>query len=77
MEHAISLNDYIITSCHCRGYTWLRGASIKSILAELMGRVGDVSKGKGGSMHMFAHNFYGGNGVVSTQAPLDAGIAFS
>ncbi|CAO0798141.1 unnamed protein product [Mucor circinelloides] len=77
MEHAITPDDHIITSYRCHGYTWLRGASIKSILAELMGRADGVSKGKGGSMHMFAHNFYGGNGIVGAQVSLGAGIAFS
>ncbi|KAI7897983.1 dehydrogenase E1 component-domain-containing protein [Cokeromyces recurvatus] len=77
IEHAITPNDHVITSYRCHGYTFLRGASVKSILAELMGRSAGVSKGKGGSMHMFAHNFYGGNGIVGAQVPLGAGIAFA
>ncbi|KAI9480704.1 MAG: dehydrogenase E1 component-domain-containing protein [Benjaminiella poitrasii] len=77
IEHAITPNDHIITSYRCHGYTFLRGASVKSILAELMGRSAGVSKGKGGSMHMFTNNFYGGNGIVGAQVPLGAGVAFA
>lgn len=77
MEHAITPEDNIITAYRCHGYAWLRGASIKAVLAELMGRADGVSKGKGGSMHMFAHNFYGGNGIVGAQVPIGAGIALT
>ncbi|CAO3618451.1 unnamed protein product [Cunninghamella echinulata] len=77
MEAAIDDGDHIITAYRCHGFTYVRGGSIKSILAELMGREAGISKGKGGSMHMFAHNFYGGNGIVGAQVPLGAGVAFA
>ncbi|ORE01721.1 hypothetical protein BCV72DRAFT_339216 [Rhizopus microsporus var. microsporus] len=77
MEAAITKNDHVITAYRCHGFTYLRGASVESILAELMGRHTGVSKGKGGSMHMFATSFYGGNGIVGAQVPLGAGVAFS
>ncbi|CAO3669463.1 unnamed protein product [Rhizopus stolonifer] len=77
MESAITHNDYIITAYRCHGFTYLRGGTVESILAELMGRSTGISKGKGGSMHMFSPSFYGGNGIVGAQVPLGAGIAFS
>ncbi|KAG1448024.1 hypothetical protein G6F56_009068 [Rhizopus delemar] len=77
MEAAITKSDHIITAYRCHGFTYLRGGSIESILAELMGRSTGISMGKGGSMHMFAESFYGGNGIVGAQVPLGAGVAFS
>jgi pyruvate dehydrogenase E1 component alpha subunit len=67
MEAAITNTDHVITAYRCHGFTYLRGGSIESILAELMGRSTGISKGKGGSMHMFAESFYGGNGIVGAQ----------
>ncbi|KAI8142115.1 dehydrogenase E1 component-domain-containing protein [Fennellomyces sp. T-0311] len=77
MEAALSHDDNIITAYRCHGFTYVRGGSIKSILAELMGKYEGISKGKGGSMHMFSPSFYGGNGIVGAQVPLGAGIAFA
>ncbi|KAJ1815547.1 alpha subunit of pyruvate dehydrogenase [Coemansia sp. S610] len=77
IEAAITKEDAIITAYRCHGFTYMRGASPVGILAELMGRKEGVSKGKGGSMHMYAPNFYGGNGIVGAQVPLGAGIAFA
>lgn len=70
MEAAITKSDHIITAYRCHGFTYLRGGSIESILAELMGRSTGISMGKGGSMHMFAESFYGGNGIVGAQVSL-------
>ncbi|KAJ1943400.1 alpha subunit of pyruvate dehydrogenase [Linderina macrospora] len=77
IEQALTKDDAIITAYRCHGFTYMRGAEPVAILAELMGRKGGVSQGKGGSMHMYAHNFYGGNGIVGAQVPLGAGIAFA
>ncbi|KAI8086161.1 dehydrogenase E1 component-domain-containing protein [Halteromyces radiatus] len=77
MESAITHDDHVITAYRCHGFTYVRGGSVKSILGELMGREAGISKGKGGSMHMFAPQFYGGNGIVGAQVPLGAGIAFA
>ncbi|KAJ1662032.1 alpha subunit of pyruvate dehydrogenase [Coemansia sp. RSA 1813] len=77
VEGALTKEDAIITAYRCHGFTYMRGGSPVGILAELMGRRDGVSKGKGGSMHMYAPNFYGGNGIVGAQVPLGAGIAFA
>ena len=77
MDAALDPDDSIITSYRCHGFTMLRGQSPTSIIAELMGKKTGCSFGKGGSMHMFGHEFYGGNGIVGAQVPLGAGIAFA
>lgn len=77
MEAALTKEDAIITAYRCHGFTFTRGQSIQAILSELLGRRDGVSKGKGGSMHMFGQQFYGGNGIVGAQVPVGAGIAFA
>lgn len=77
LENAITKKDTVITSYRCHGISYTRGDSVRSILAELMGRRTGVSRGKGGSMHMYGPNFYGGNGIVGAQVPLGAGLAFA
>jgi pyruvate dehydrogenase E1 component alpha subunit len=55
------------------------GIDPKLIMAELTGRAAGISKGKGGSMHMFSveHGFYGGHGIVGAQVSLGAGLGFA
>ncbi|KAF9200707.1 alpha subunit of pyruvate dehydrogenase [Haplosporangium sp. Z 27] len=77
IEAALAPEDKLITAYRAHGFTHMRGGSVKSIIAELFGRKDGISKGKGGSMHMFTKNYYGGNGIVGAQVPLGTGIAFS
>jgi len=69
--------DTIITSYRAHGFTYVMGQPVLGVLGELTGRVSGCVRGKGGSMHMYAPNFYGGNGIVGAQVPLGAGIAFA
>lgn len=77
MEAGLLPGDSVITSYRAHGWTYTRGAKPRAILAELFGREMGCAQGKGGSMHMFAPEFYGGNGIVGAQVPLGAGIAFA
>ncbi|KAJ5126120.1 Pyruvate dehydrogenase E1 component subunit alpha [Penicillium atrosanguineum] len=77
IEHAINRQDKVITSYRCHGFALMRGGTVKSIIGELLGRREGIAYGKGGSMHMFAENFYGGNGIVGAQVPVGAGLAFA
>jgi len=76
MKAGIRSQDSIITSYRAHGFTYVMGVAVQQILAELTGKKSGVVRGKGGSMHMYAKNFYGGNGIVGAQVPLGAGIAF-
>merc|ERR1711962_599493 len=69
--------DTVITSYRAHGFTYVMGIPVLGVLGELGGKKCGVVRGKGGSMHMYAKNFYGGNGIVGAQVPLGAGIAFA
>jgi len=79
LQHAVEPGDSVITGYRCHAHMLAAGADPKSVMAELTGRSGGVSKGKGGSMHMFTPQggFYGGHGIVGAQAPLGAGFGFA
>jgi TPP-dependent pyruvate/acetoin dehydrogenase alpha subunit len=77
IEHAINREDKLITAYRCHGFALMRGGTVKSIIGELLGRREGIAYGKGGSMHMFTNNFYGGNGIVGAQVPVGAGLAFA
>jgi pyruvate dehydrogenase E1 component alpha subunit len=79
MQATITDSDSVITSYRDHGHMLACGMDPKGVMAELTGRRGGYSKGKGGSMHMFSKekNFYGGHGIVGAQVPLGTGIAFA
>jgi pyruvate dehydrogenase E1 component alpha subunit len=71
--------DSVITGYRDHGHMLAYGIDPRVIMAELTGRHAGISKGKGGSMHMFSveHKFYGGHGIVGAQVSLGAGLAFA
>ena len=71
--------DYLISTYRSHGHALSRGADPSKVMAELFGREEGVSKGRGGSMHMFdlEHRFMGGYGIVGGNLPLSAGMALS
>ena len=79
MMATASSNDSVITSYRDHGHMLACDMDPKGVMAELTGRRGGYSKGKGGSMHMFSRdkNFYGGHGIVGAQIPLGTGLAFA
>ena len=79
MEAATKEGDKRITSYRDHGHMLACGMDARGVMAELTGRSGGYSKGKGGSMHMFSRekHFYGGHGIVAAQVPLGAGLAFA
>jgi len=79
LEAAAEEGDKRITSYRDHGHMLACGMDPNGVMAELTGREGGYSKGKGGSMHMFSKekHFYGGHGIVAAQVPLGAGLAFA
>ena len=79
LEATTKEGDKRITSYRDHGHMLACGMDPKGVMAELTGRIGGYSKGKGGSMHMFSKekHFYGGHGIVGAQVPLGAGLAFA
>ena len=72
-------HDSVITGYRDHGHMLAYGIDPRVIMAELTGRAAGISRGKGGSMHMFStdHKFYGGHGIVGAQVPLGTGLAFA
>lgn len=79
MQMALKKGDEVITGYRDHGHMLACGMDPKGVMAELTGRRGGYSKGKGGSMHMFSlkENFYGGHGIVGAQVSLGTGLAFA
>ncbi len=79
LEAGTKEGDQRVTSYRDHGHMLACGMDPKGVMAELTGREGGYSGGKGGSMHMFSKEkeFYGGNGIVAAQVPIGAGLAFA
>ncbi|MTI45744.1 pyruvate dehydrogenase E1 component alpha subunit [Roseibium hamelinense] len=79
MQMAKVDGDQMITAYRDHGHMLAMGLDPKGVMAELTGRRGGLSKGKGGSMHMFSKekDFYGGHGIVGAQVSLGTGLGFA
>ena len=79
LEAAAAEGDKRVTSYRDHGHMIACGMDAAGVMAELTGREGGYSKGKGGSMHMFSKekHFYGGHGIVGAQVPIGAGLALA
>jgi pyruvate dehydrogenase E1 component alpha subunit len=79
MQLTLTPGDQVITGYRDHGHMLACGMDPKGVMAELTGRRGGYSKGKGGSMHMFSveKGFFGGHGIVGAQVSLGTGIAFA
>ena len=79
MQANLVEGDSVITSYRDHGHMLACGMDPKGVMAELTGKRGGYSGGKGGSMHMFSKekNFYGGHGIVGAAVPIGAGLAFA
>jgi pyruvate dehydrogenase E1 component alpha subunit len=79
LQSVAEKGDSVITSYRDHGHMLATGMDPKGVMAELTGRAGGYSKGKGGSMHMFSKekNFFGGHGIVAAQVPIGTGLAFA
>ncbi|MDB5659387.1 MAG: pdhA [Cypionkella sp.] len=79
LEACTKEGDKRVTSYRDHGHMLACGMEANGVMAELTGREGGYSRGKGGSMHMFSRekHFYGGHGIVGAQVPIGAGLAFA
>ena len=79
LQSASEPGDTVVTSYRDHGHMLACGMAADGVMAELTGRAGGYSRGKGGSMHMFSREkkFFGGHGIVGAQVPIGVGLAFS
>jgi len=79
VQAAMIEGDQVITGYRDHGHMLACGMDPAGVMAELTGRAGGLSGGKGGSMHMFSRekNFFGGHGIVGAQVPIGTGLAFA
>jgi pyruvate dehydrogenase E1 component alpha subunit len=79
VQAALEEGDAVVTSYRDHGHMLACGMDPRGVMAELTGRSGGYSRGKGGSMHMFSREkkFFGGHGIVGAQVPIGTGIGFA
>ncbi|MCW5723489.1 MAG: pyruvate dehydrogenase (acetyl-transferring) E1 component subunit alpha [Maricaulaceae bacterium] len=79
VQAALEDGDQVITGYRDHGHMLACGMTANGVMAELTGRIGGYSRGKGGSMHMFSREkqFFGGHGIVGAQVPIGTGLAFA
>jgi pyruvate dehydrogenase E1 component alpha subunit len=79
IQSAAGPMDSVITTYRDHGHMLACGMEARGVMAELTGRIGGYSRGKGGSMHMFSleKRFFGGHGIVGASVPLGTGLAFA
>ena len=79
IQEALDAEDSWVTSYRCHVLSLMRGGSVSGVIGELFGKANGVTKGKGGSMHMYSkeNNFFGGHGIVGAQVPVGTGLAFA
>ncbi|MCC5995437.1 MAG: pyruvate dehydrogenase (acetyl-transferring) E1 component subunit alpha [Oceanicaulis sp.] len=79
VQGALQPGDQVITGYRDHGHMLATGMDANGVMAELTGREGGYSRGKGGSMHMFSREkqFFGGHGIVGAQVPIGTGLAFA
>ena len=79
MQSVLEKDDQVITGYRDHGHMLACGMDPDGVMAELTGREGGYSRGKGGSMHMFSRekNFFGGHGIVGAQVPIGTGLGFN
>lgn len=76
---ALSSEDAVVATYRDHGHALLRGMSADSIMAEMYGKAGGCSRGRGGSMHLFSreHRFFGGHGIVGGGLPVAVGLGLA
>jgi pyruvate dehydrogenase E1 component alpha subunit len=79
LQLCLKPGDQVITSYRDHGHMLATGMEARGVMAELTGRIGGYSRGKGGSMHMFSREkgFYGGHGIVGAQVSIGTGLGFA
>lgn len=79
LEHVLTVKDYVIDAYRDHGHAITRGMDPRHVMAELYGRADGVSRGRGGSMHLYSRElkFFGGDAIVGGQIAMSTGLGFA